>query len=199
MTSPADKPALRSRMIELRRMAAERLPAAGDELARTFPEAWLPAAGEPVAGYWPLDSELDPRPLMKRLSDLGHSLCLPVVQGHGLPLVFRGWADGDALECRAMGVMEPRDDRPALRPGLVLVPLLACDRSGNRLGFGKGYYDYTLAALRAAGQVRAVGLAFDCQVLATLPAERHDQALDGVATQSGFMSFSARLSGTLDA
>ncbi|OLF71747.1 hypothetical protein AWH62_11455 [Maricaulis sp. W15] len=191
MTFPADKPALRSRMIELRRMAAESLPGAGDDLARNYPGAWLPAAGAAVAGYWPLTGEIDPRPLMKRLGDLGHPLCLPVVQGHGRPLLFRAWSAGDALERRPMGVMEPRDDRPALRPGLVLVPLLACDRSGNRLGFGKGYYDYTLAALRAAGQVRAIGLAFDCQVLATIPAERHDQALDGVVTQSGSMPFPA--------
>ncbi|WP_417486183.1 5-formyltetrahydrofolate cyclo-ligase, partial [Maricaulis sp.] len=185
MTFPADKPALRSRMIGLRRRAAESLPAAGDDLARNFPDAWLPAAGAPVAGYWPLSGEIDPRPLMKRLCDLEHPLCLPVVQGHGQPLVFRSWAEGEGLERRGMGVMEPREEQPALRPELVLVPMLACDRAGNRLGFGKGYYDYTLAGLRAEAGVRAVGLAFDCQVGGGIPAGRHEQALGGGGSPGG--------------
>jgi 5-formyltetrahydrofolate cyclo-ligase len=198
MTLPADKPALRSRMVGLRRRAAERSPRAGDALARHFPDAWLPEAGSPVAGYWPLAGEIDPRPLMTCLSERGHPLCLPVVQGHGRPLVFRSWKNGDALERRGMGVMEPRHDQDKVLPRLVLVPLLACDQSGNRLGFGKGYYDYTLAALRENGAVRAIGLAFDCQVLATIPAQRHDQPLNGVVTQSGWSLLGADQSRALD-
>lgn len=191
MTSFADKPALRTRMLGLRREAARCLPAAGEHLARNFPDAWLPPADRPVAGYWPLDGEIDPRPLMKRLTARGHPLCLPVVRGAALPLKFLSWTQDDPLERGGLGVMEPRDDQPEQVPELVLVPLLACDGSGNRLGFGMGYYDYTLASLRADRKIRAVGLAFDCQMLATIPAQRHDQALDGVVTQSGSMLFPA--------
>ncbi|WP_323761768.1 5-formyltetrahydrofolate cyclo-ligase [Maricaulis sp.] len=189
MISPADKPALRSRMLGLRREAARQWPAAGEHLARNFPDDWLPAAGTPVAGYWPLDGEIDPRPLMRRLAARGHPLCLPVVQGQGRPLVFRAWTDGDALLPGGLGVMEPLADRSPLKPGLVLVPLLACDGSGNRLGFGKGYYDFTLAGLRAAGPVRAIGLSFESQLLAVIPAQAHDQPLDGLVTESRALDF----------
>lgn len=184
MTSPADKSGLRTQMLALRREAANLLPDAGDHLAGNFPDDWLPPAGRPVAGYWPLAGEIDPRPLMNWFAARGHPVCLPVVQGEARPLMFRAWATGDPLDRQSLGVMEPNDDQPECVPELVLVPLLACDRSGNRLGFGKGFYDYTLAGLRATGSVRAVGLAFDCQLVATIPAQRHDQALDGVVTQS---------------
>ncbi|BDX00659.1 5-formyltetrahydrofolate cyclo-ligase [Maricaulis maris] len=184
-----DKPALRSRMLERRREAGLVSPDAGRALASRFPDHWLPSPGGVVAGYWPLAGEIDPRPLMERLVTGGARLCLPVVEGPGRPLTFRAYRKGDALERRGMGVFEPLSSQPECHPGLVLVPLLACDRAGNRLGFGKGYYDYTLAALRATGPILAIGLAFDCQMVAELPAQAHDEPLDGLVTDAEVYDF----------
>jgi len=189
MNSTADKPALRHRLRRLRRDASFGRPDAGDALATRFPDAWAPERGALIAGYWPLVGEIDPRPLMTRLADTGARLCLPCVIGDKQPLQFREYLPGDRLENADFGVMQPEPTRPSFKPELVLVPLLGCDRRGNRLGFGKGYYDYTLAALRADGPVRAIGLAFACQVVAELPADRHDQALDGLVTEAWTLDF----------
>ncbi|MFY0636549.1 5-formyltetrahydrofolate cyclo-ligase [Maricaulis maris] len=189
MISSADKPALRARLLDLRGKAAQAKPKAGALLAETFPGDWVPETSVCIAGYWPLAGEMDPRPLMARLATAGHSICLPVVVGDGQSLEFRSWQLGDALERKALGVMEPLSHQPVCQPSLLLVPLVGCDRSGNRLGYGKGYYDHTLSALRAARAIRAIGLAFDCQMVADLPADGHDQPLDALATESRFVVF----------
>jgi 5-formyltetrahydrofolate cyclo-ligase len=176
-------------MLALRREASLASPGAGQALASRFPDQWVSSAGVAVAGYWPLAHEIDPRPLMHRLFAGGAMLCLPVVEGDGRPLAFRAYRPGDALEKRAMGVSEPLSGHPACRPVLVLVPLLACDHQGNRLGFGKGYYDYTLAALRASGPTLAIGLAHDCQMVANVPAQGHDEPLDGLVTDTDVYDF----------
>jgi len=189
MNSSADKPAYRAHLLGLRRQAAETHPEAGRTLAGIFPDAWFPESPSCIAGYWPLAGEMDPRPLMARLAASGHSLCLPVIAGDQQPLLFREWQPGDGLDRRAFGVREPLTCKPVCQPSLLLVPLLGCDRSGNRLGFGKGYYDYTLSALRATRPTRAIGLAFDCQMVADLPADGHDQPLDALVTESRFVVF----------
>ncbi len=189
MNSPADKSALRAHLLGLRRRAAGEQRRAGAALAEAFPDAWVPENPACIAGYWPLADEMDPRPLMARFAAAGHAICLPVVVGDGEPLVFRAWQSDDQLERKGFGVMEPASGQAVCQPSLLLVPLLGCDRHGNRLGFGKGYYDYTLAALRARQPVRAVGLAFDCQVVTDLPAQDHDEPLDALVTESGFVDF----------
>ncbi len=176
-------------MLALRREAGLASPGAGQALASRFPDQWVPSAGVVVAGYWPLGREIDPRPLMQRLFAGGARLCLPVVEGARRPLTFRAYREGDALERRAMGVSEPLPGQRACRPVLILVPLVACDHQGNRLGFGKGYYDYTLAALRASGPTLAIGLAYDCQMVAKLPAQGHDEPLDGLVTDTDVYDF----------
>ena len=88
-----------------------------------------------------------------------------------------------------MGVSEPLPGQRACRPVLILVPLVASDHQGNRLGFGKGYYDYTLAALRASGPTLAIGLAYDCQMVSKLPAQGHDEPLDGLVTDTAVCDF----------
>ncbi|WP_291841571.1 5-formyltetrahydrofolate cyclo-ligase [Maricaulis sp.] len=189
MISSTDKPALRTRMLELRRRAAQARPEAGQLLAAGFPDQWIPPAGAVVAGYWPLTGEIDPRPLMNRLAAKGVRLCLPVVMGAGRALSFRSYRDGDPLERRGMGVSEPLASQAECRPNLLLVPLLASDHAGNRLGFGKGYYDCTLATLRASGPTLAIGLAFDCQMVAELPAYSHDEPLDGLVSDTTVFDF----------
>jgi len=102
-----------------------------------------------VSGFWPINEEIDIRPLMIELHNQGCQLALPVVQGKGQRLLFRAWRPGDPLEAGVFGTLQPSTRREALEPEALLVPLLACDEDGWRLGYGGGFYDRTLAALRA--------------------------------------------------
>jgi 5-formyltetrahydrofolate cyclo-ligase len=129
---------------------------------------------------------------MADLAAQGHALCLPVVQGRGKPLLFRAWRRGDALVRGSLGIPAPGPEAAPLVPGLLLVPLLAFDREGFRLGHGAGYYDMTLAGLRAAGPVLAVGIAYAGQEVARVPREVHDQSLDWVITESEAIRIGAK-------
>ena len=140
-------------------------------------------AGAAVSAYWPKGDELDPRPVMVVLSGRGHRIGLPVVAGPARPLVFREWANGDRLVPAGFGLEEPAAERPEVVPAFLLVPLLAFDRRGYRLGYGGGFYDRTLAALQARGPVTAVGLAYSGQELAEVPRGPNDCPLDWVVTE----------------
>lgn len=183
------KPALRQRLLAERVAACAARPQAADRLVAYFAPNWRPHKGQVVAGYWPLHHELDPRPLMSAFLDTGVRLCLPVMLRDDAPLIFRSWRPGDRLETGVFGVEEPTDRAPETVPDLVLVPLVGIDRQGMRLGFGKGYYDRTLAALRAQGPVRAVGVAYPEQCVDRVPCEPHDQALDALVTDTGWTTF----------
>tara|TARA_R110000868_G_scaffold29558_8_gene109975 strand:- start:1051 stop:1623 length:573 start_codon:yes stop_codon:yes gene_type:complete len=182
MNLQALKDELRRRALVARRIAHEAAPDAGERLAAHFPFELL-APGAVVSGYWPLPGEIDPRPLMAALVARGACLALPVVDRPGQPLKFREWRDDDPLQRRAFGLMEPLENAPELVPDILLVPLLAIDADGNRLGFGKGYYDRTLAALRAHGAPVAVGLAYEAQIVPAVPVDVFDQPLDRVVTE----------------
>ncbi len=137
-----------------------------------------------VAAYWPLAGELDPRPALRLLAARGHRLALPRMQGRTLPLAFHAWGFDDALSRGGFGVMQPDAAAPPAIPDVVLVPLLAFDRRGNRLGYGRGYYDRTLRTLRAAGAARlAIGLAFALQEVETVPSGPEDEPLDAVVSE----------------
>ncbi len=142
-------------------------------------------AGAVVAGYWPMRDEFDVRALLRDLNDEGMVCALPVVGGPDRPLAFRRWRPGDRLAEGAFGIAEPAAGKPELRPVALLVPLLAVDGAGRRLGHGKGFYDRTLAALRATGPVTAIGVCFEAQRVREVPAEPHDQRLDWVLTERG--------------
>jgi 5-formyltetrahydrofolate cyclo-ligase len=141
--------------------------------------------GTVVAGYWPLADELDPRPLMLALHGRSARLVLPVIEARGRPLRFRLWEPGAPLRVGRFGIAEPGEDAPELDPAIVLVPLLAFDRRGSRLGYGAGFYDRTLAGLRARGPVLAVGVAFAAQEVPFLPCDALDQPLDRIVTEAG--------------
>jgi 5-formyltetrahydrofolate cyclo-ligase len=138
-----------------------------------------------VAAYWPIGSEIDPRPVMRDLAARGMRVALPVVVARGAPLSFREWRPGLALVPAGFGLSVPPPEAPALEPETLLVPLLAFDRRGRRLGYGGGYYDRTLAALRARKTVRAIGLAFAEQEVAAVPTAPGDERLDAIATERG--------------
>lgn len=135
-----------------------------------------------VAGYMPMRNEADPLPLMRALAARGAQLALPAVVARDAPLIFRAWRDGDALIAGPFGTRHPVETVPQSVPDLVLVPLAAFDRRGHRIGYGGGYYDRTLAGLRAQKPLVAAGVAFAVQEVETVPASHHDAVLDVVLT-----------------
>ncbi len=149
--------------------------------ARKFP---LPIApGTIVSGFMPLKSEINPLPLMRKLAGQGARLALPAVAGRGKPLAMREWVFGEPLIAGVWGIREPKPEAAVVDPDILLVPLLAFDRAGHRIGYGAGYYDLTLAQLRTRKPIIAVGLAFAAQEIATVPATPRDARLDLVLTE----------------
>ena len=185
----SDKSALRAETAERRAKAHATQPLAGLTLAARLPREALPPADSVVAAYWPFSSEIDPRPLMQRLAALGYVIALPVTppKGSSNPLQFRRWTSATLLKPRSFGVHEPGEDSEVVVPDLLLVPLLAFDRRGGRLGYGAGHYDRTLEILRANGSITAIGLAFASQEVDALPMEPHDQPLDAVLTERAYI------------
>jgi 5-formyltetrahydrofolate cyclo-ligase len=182
-----DKAALRAEAKRVREAAFEASPHAAHELAAQFLRAIEP--GRIVAGYAPIGSEIDSIPLLALLAVRGVSLCLPVVRKGARILEFRAWAPGDMLEQGVFGTRHPSLDSQVVRPDMVLVPMLAFNESGHRLGYGGGYYDATLQSLRATGSVTAVGCAFAAQRVASLPVETNDQPLDWLVTEQDALRF----------
>jgi 5-formyltetrahydrofolate cyclo-ligase len=167
--------------------AAERTKAAEIIAARAFP---VPVpAGTIVSGFFPIKSEINPIPLMRKLADAGAPLALPVVAGQGRPLIMRAWAFGEALVAGTWGIREPKPEAAAVEPDILIVPLLAFDRSGHRLGYGAGYYDMTIAALRVKKVVVAVGIAFAAQEVEMVPTTPRDVRLDLVLTEREVIDF----------
>lgn len=150
--------------------------ALGGHLLRAFP----PAPGAVVAGFWPLAGEIDVLPLMHTLIDRGHLVALPVTPKIGNPLSFRLWRPGDVLIPERFGTMYPVGELTV--PDYLLVPMLAFDRRGGRLGYGGGFYDRTLAGLPAA---TVVGCAFAAQELDEVPMGPYDVRLAAIATENG--------------
>ncbi len=144
-----------------------------------------PPPGSVVSGFAPLPGELRIWPLLRRLAGSGVALALPVVHGKGLPLLFRAWKPGDSTERGVWNIPQPKADKPVVEPDILLVPLLAFDRQGWRLGYGGGFYDRTLALLRARKTVTAIGLGYDQQQVDSVPHLPYDQRLDWVLTPSG--------------
>lgn len=156
---------------------------AAQALCDRFLAAVAVAPGTLVSAYWPMGDEIDPRPLMEALHGRGHPLALPAIRAAGQPLDFRAWGPGDPLVSAGFGTREPAADAPLVQPNVLLVPLLAFDAAGYRLGYGGGFYDRSLAVLREAGDILAVGLAYAAQQVPAVPREATDQPLDLVVTE----------------
>lgn len=192
-TGDTDKQALRHQAV----LHRNRIHALGtenpDDACAHFFEALRPGAADIVALYWPLPGEFDPGAIMERLLREGVRCALPCVVPGTKILRFALWRDGDALAEGPFGIMQPAEEAEEAVPSIVAVPLLAFDRKGHRLGYGGGYYDATLAALRARGSVTAAGVCYAQQaVLFNLPAEAHDQRLDWVVTPLQAHCFSGK-------
>jgi 5-formyltetrahydrofolate cyclo-ligase len=135
-----------------------------------------------VSGFLPIGDEIDVRPLLTALHERGHPLVLPVTPKRGNPLTFRRWRPGDTLVAEKFGTQRPVGEE--MVPNFLLVPLLAFDRAGFRLGYGAGYYDRTLASLRGHF---ALGCSYAAQCVDAVPIGPYDVRLDAVATELGIM------------
>jgi 5-formyltetrahydrofolate cyclo-ligase len=157
---------------------------AREPLARRFPDP----AGKIAALYYGFGSEVSPRILADQLAEAGWVLALPSVEGESGAMVFRRWDRAAPLIRDEIGLHAPSADNDILDPDLVIVPLLAFDRDGVRLGQGGGYYDRALKALRDTREVFVLGLAYSGQETANLPREPHDQALDAILTEKEYIA-----------
>ena len=175
----AAKRALRERALALR---AGLHPALGRHLAAHVLRDCPPSVGATVAGFWPIDREIDTRPLLRALHERGHPVVLPATGRRDEALTFRLWAPDSELVRERFGTMSPRGEER--RPDFLLVPLLAFDRAGRRLGYGGGYYDRTLVTLPGAFKL---GCAYAAQEVPRVPAGPRDVRLDAVATEEGVM------------
>jgi len=164
-----------------------RAAAADAAAAQNLPVRVTP--GTIVSGFIPLKTEINPLPLMRRLSQAGAHLALPAIAGRGMPLIMRAYRFGDELARGQWGIREPKPDAPEVAPDILIVPLAAFDRTGHRIGYGAGYYDMTLSALRAKKAVTAVGMAFAVQEIARVPATPRDEPLDFVLTDREVIAF----------
>jgi 5-formyltetrahydrofolate cyclo-ligase len=145
-----------------------------------------------VSAFHPLRDEPDTLPLLTALAAKGFATALPAVVGRGLPLNFRLWRPGQSTRKGAMSISEPLETAPAVDPDLLFVPLACFDRRGHRIGYGAGYYDLSLARLRAIKLVHAVGVAYGVCEVAAVPYEAHDQVLDAIVTEHETILISGR-------
>lgn len=168
----------------------------GDRASREIASHGIAFAGKNspaiVSGFLAIGEEIDPTPLMLRLLGEGYSLCLPVMEAKGKPLLFRAWKPGDALAETMWGIREPLPEAPTVDPDIILGPLLAFDAAGYRLGYGGGFYDRTLARLRALKPIVSIGVAYDEQRVDAVPHVDYDERLDWVLTPTGPLKCSAR-------
>ena len=164
-------------------------PDAGAQLVQRLLELLMPVRGISIAGYMTLGDELDCAPSLSALHANGARLALPVTAGPGQELQFRAWTPGAALENGPFGTLHPVASAPLVEPDILLVPLVAFDAAGHRLGYGSGFYDRTLAALRARRDLLAIGLAYDGQEVPSIMADENDQRLNAVITEARVLAF----------
>ena len=169
------------------RLRRSRLGAAFDpnSLIKNFP---LHRAPNIIAGFNPIQDEINVWPLLHYLHASGYKICLPLTPNRPAPLSFRHWEPGSSLEKDRYGISYPASGE-VLSPDFILLPLLAFTARGARLGYGGGYYDRTLEVLRAQGEIFACGVAYAGQEIDALPVGDHDQYLDGILTETGFRKF----------
>jgi 5-formyltetrahydrofolate cyclo-ligase len=177
------KAALRAAALALRDAlpAAERQAATAAIAARGLPVEVTP--GAIVSGFMPMKTEINPLQLLRKLADAGAQLAMPCIAGRSKPLIMRAWQFGAPLKSGQWGIREPMPDAAEVAPDILIVPLACFDRAGHRIGYGAGYYDMTINALRAKKKVIAIGIGFAVQEIPRVPATERDARLDLVLTE----------------
>ena len=165
---------------KLARNAGEFVP---QRLLENFTETWNPPSWVVISAFWPFKSELDIRLLIHHLGGNGYSIALPEVTKKCDPLLFRKWTKDIKLVKDNYGVLCLPDNAKIVLPNWLLVPLLAFDKAGFRLGYGGGFYDLTLAKLRKEKKIFAIGVAYDDQIVEKVPRDQHDSRLDAILTE----------------
>jgi 5-formyltetrahydrofolate cyclo-ligase len=172
------KQAARKAAFARRKAAYEtRGPGAGAELSSVL----AGYRGVPLAGYMPIRTEIDPRHAMAEATAYG-PVGVPVIKAADHPLEFALWEPDSKMIAGDFGALIP-ENLQWMVPEILIVPLLAFDRQGGRLGYGGGFYDRTLEGLRTQGPVLAIGFAFAAQEAEALPLEITDQPLDMIITE----------------
>ncbi|QIB33386.1 5-formyltetrahydrofolate cyclo-ligase [Ancylobacter pratisalsi] len=190
--APTDKASLRAAALARRAALDPSSRAAAAEAAAAHALEWLgDVAGEVVSVFAPIGTEISTDPLVRGLRAAGAIIALPVVIAKDKPLVFRLWEEGTELVPSDgpgfIVIPAPPADAPMVEPDVLVVPLAGFDARGHRLGYGAGFYDRTLARLRRAKRIEAIGYAFSVQQLPAVPAESHDERLDAIATDAGII------------
>lgn len=185
MTLEDDKARMRAEALARRPALHEAQPDAGQRACRHFLSTIGFPAGVDVSAYLPVNDEFDVMPFAATAHAFGHRVGMPVVTGKAKPLQFRQWTPETVLETGVLGIPIPPADADVIMPRLLLVPLMAFDARGYRLGYGGGFYDRTLARLRALKPIVSIGIAFDEQQVDAVPHVDYDERLDWILTPSG--------------
>jgi 5-formyltetrahydrofolate cyclo-ligase len=138
-----------------------------------------------VSGFFPFTTEISVLPLLAKLASEGWTTSLPVVLGKNLPLKFRIWTPGEPTVAGVWDIPMPPETAAEVLPDVVLVPMLAFDKRGYRLGYGGGFYDRTLNQLRKVKPIEAIGISYAAQEVAEVPHGDHDEPLDWILTERG--------------
>ena len=189
MSAPPSKADLRAAALAKRDALSDRQRAASAQAVARQGIPFEIKPGTIVSGYSPIRGEIDPVPLIRKLSAQGAKLALPAVLARGKSLSFRAWSPDDRLTLGPLGILEPSPAAAEIVPDIMLVPLAAFDRHGHRIGYGAGHYDYTLAHLRKTKPIVAIGVAFAVQQIEIVPALPHDVTLDYVLTETKVFDF----------
>lgn len=192
MTPRVSKAQLRTERLALRDAIPAGLRAAKSlEMAAHAGDAIAFKPGTVISAFLPIRSEADLQPLMARWRGRGARLCVPAIIDKQT-IIFRELAHGAALIDTGFGTLGPGEEAVVLDPEIMLVPLSAFDFRGHRIGYGAGYYDRAIDRLRQKGfSPKLIGIAFDCQEVAEVPAEPHDISLDAILTESGLRHFTS--------
>jgi 5-formyltetrahydrofolate cyclo-ligase len=189
--NPAPPPSPDKRVLRAKMRAARDAFVAVPRPTVAPPAAYLArlAPGRCVAGYLPIGSEADPAPLIAAAREAGCTIAMPRTIDRATPIAFHRFAAGDPIEHGPYGLRQPGADAPVVRPDIVLVPLVAFDAGGNRLGQGAGHYDRALAALPG---VWTLGVAWSVQRIDILPVDPWDRPLDAIVTETGYLEGTRR-------
>ena len=180
------KTTLRKRLSSLRKsLSKEERDLAANALLRHDISALGFHNGSILSGYYPIRSEFNCLPFLEKIRKLDLAIALPVVQCDGKGLLFREWTSHTNLVSGDLNILTPDQSSDIVLPDALLIPLLAFDRSGYRLGYGKGHYDRTIADLKTKKNVTLIGIAFDFQEVDAVPHDQFDQRLEWILTPSG--------------